>query len=113
VASRAGRLAPRRFRTEGPRRVALRPLRQRDLTLTCQLFGTLVSIVGARERCEEVNEIVDTLFRQGEGLDVLVEIGIMQPVALVVVVDDIPQRLLRAVVKIRPPSLTRCANPVF
>ena len=37
----------------------------------------------------------------------------MQPVALVVVVDDIPQRLLRAVVKIPPPSLTRCANPVF
>ena len=91
----------------------MRPLRQRDLTLTCQLFGTLVSIVGARERCEEGNEIVDILFRQGEGLDVLVEIGIMQPVALVVVVDDIPQRLLRAVVKIRPPSLTRCANPVF
>src|SRR3977135_1568367 len=35
----AGRLGPRRFRTEGPGRVALRPVRERDLALARQLFG--------------------------------------------------------------------------
>ena len=54
----------------------------------------------------ENNEVVDILFGQGEWLDFLVEMGVMQTGALVVVVDDIPECLLRAVVKVRPVTST-------
>jgi hypothetical protein len=55
----AGRLGPRRFRTEGPGRVALRPVRERDLALARQLFGPQFPILRARQRYEEGNEIID------------------------------------------------------
>ena len=60
----------------------------------------------------ENNEVVDILFGQGEWLDFLVEMGVMQTGALVVVVDDIPECLLRAVVKSKALSPARCACPV-
>jgi hypothetical protein len=101
IASRAGRLGSRRFRAEPPRCVALRPVRARNLALPSQLFGPLFPILRARQRREEGDEIVDLGFSQGEGLDVFVEIRVLQTVALVVVVNDIPQRLLRAAMKIR------------
>ena len=52
------------------------------------------------------------MFGQGEWLDFLVERGVMQTGALVVVVDDIPECLLRAVVKSKALSPARCACPV-
>jgi hypothetical protein len=100
--SRAGRLESRPFRTEGSRRVALRPVRARDLPLPRQLFGALFLVLRARQRCHEGDEIIDLLLGQSEGLDVFVEVRVFDTVTLVVVVNDVPQRFLRAVVKIRP-----------
>src|SRR5260370_27336014 len=94
--SLAGRLGRGRFRAEGPRRVTLRPLGPGELALARQLLDPLFFVVRARQRREERNEVVDIPFRQGERLDVLVEIGILQAVSLVVVVHDIPQSFLRA-----------------
>jgi CheY-like chemotaxis protein len=97
---RAGWHGPGRFRPEGPRRVALRPVRDRDFALARQLLGSQFPVLRARQRCEEGDEIVDLCFRQGQGLNVFVEIRVLQTITLVVVVDDIPQRLRRAVVKV-------------
>src|SRR2546425_11480048 len=80
--SRAGRLGLGRFRTEGPRRVALRPRRPGELALACQLPGPLFLVVRARQRREESNEVINISLLQGERLDVLVEIGILQTGAL-------------------------------
>jgi hypothetical protein len=51
--SRAGRLESWRFRTECSRRVALRPVRARDLPLPRQLFGAVFLGLQARQRCHE------------------------------------------------------------
>jgi hypothetical protein len=51
--SGAAQLWPSRFRTEGPRRVALRPCRERNLSLARQLFGPPFAIVRACQRCEK------------------------------------------------------------
>ena len=88
--SRAGRLESRRFRTEGSRRVALRPVRARDLPLPRQLFGALFLVLRAHQRCHEGNEIIDLLLGQSEGLDVFVEVRVFDTVTLVVVVNDVP-----------------------
>src|SRR5438552_19199875 len=98
--SRGRRRGPGRFRTEGPRRIALRARRPGKLALAGQLLDSLFLVFGARQRREESNEAIDIALRQGARLDVLVEIRILQAVALVVVIDDIPKRLLRAVVKV-------------
>src|SRR6266850_1763785 len=58
-ASRAGRLGLGRFRTEGPRRVALRPRRPGELALTRQLPCPLFLVVRARQRREERNEVIN------------------------------------------------------
>ena len=81
--------------------MGLGPVRARDLTLACQLYRSLIPKLRARQRCKEGDEIVDLGFRQGQGLNVFVEIRVFETAALVVVVDHIPQRLLRAVVKVR------------
>ena len=70
--SRAGRLESWRFRTEGSRRVALRPVHARDLPLPRQLFGAVFLGLRARQRCHEGNEIIDLLLGQSDGLDVFV-----------------------------------------
>ena len=111
-ASEDGQLGARRLRTEGPCRITLRPLCRRELPLSRQLFDPPFSVLGARQRREKSNEVVDILFGQGEWLDFLVEMGVMQTGALVVVVDDIPECLLRAVVKSKALSPARCACPV-
>ena len=54
------------------------------------------------QRGHERDEIIDLWLRQGEGLDVFVKVRVLETVALVVMIDDIPQRLLRAVMKIGP-----------
>src|SRR5207245_9261271 len=87
---------------EGPRGVTLRPRGPGERALARQLLDSLPAVIRARERSEEGHEVVDLFLRQREGLDVDVEIGILQAGALVVVVDDVPQRLLRAVVEVRP-----------
>ena len=58
-------------------------------------------IIRARQRCYEGDDVIDIPLGQGERLDILIEIGILQPVALVVVIHDVPECQLRAVVKIR------------
>jgi hypothetical protein len=97
----AGRSGFCRLWTEGARRVALRPLRARNLTLARQFLGPQFAVMAAGQRREERDQVVDLRLRQRQRLDVLVEMGILQTIALVVVIDDIPQRLLRAVVKVR------------
>jgi hypothetical protein len=64
-----------------------------------QLLAALCAVVGAAERCQESNQIVDIFLGQGQKLDIFVEKGILQTVPLVVMVDDIPERFLGAVMK--------------
>jgi hypothetical protein len=92
--SRPGRRRARRFWTEGPGAVALRPVGSRNLALMRQLPEALLPVLCARQGNHERNEVVDLRLREGERLDVFVEIGVLQAVALIVVVDDVPQRLL-------------------
>ena len=91
-----------RFRAKCPRRIALRPCRSRKRALARQLFNPLLFVIVARQRREESDNVVNVFLRQGERLDVFVEPGILQPVALVIVVHDIPERHLRTVVKVGP-----------
>ncbi len=91
-----------RFRAKCPRRIALRPGRSRKRALARQLFKPLLFVIVARQRREESDNVVNVSLRQGEWLHVFVEPGILQPVALVVVVHDIPKRHLRTVVKVGP-----------
>src|SRR5437588_707621 len=60
-----------------------------------------LAVLRAGERGEEGDEIVDLALGEGEWLHVLVEPGVLQPVALVVMVDHVPERRLRAVVEVR------------
>jgi hypothetical protein len=66
----------------------------------------------ARQRREEPNKVVDISLGEGDGRNVLVEIGVLQAIARVVVVTHIPKRLLRAVVKLgsrrQPVAQVRC-----
>jgi len=78
------------------------PGRPGECALARQLRRSLFFVVRARERRHESHEIVDISLSQGERLDVFVEIRILQAGAFVVVVDHIPKRLLRTIVKVRP-----------
>jgi len=89
IGSRARRLWLRRLRAEGPGRVALRPVRPGELALARQLPDPQLLVVRTRQRREERNEVVDISFREGERLDVHIEIRILQAIALVVVVTHI------------------------
>src|SRR5206468_11210811 len=80
---------PRRFRPKCSRRVTLRALRPGYLTLARQLLAPLFRVVRARKG----DDVADLSLSQGERLNVLVEIGILQAVALVVVAHDVPERL--------------------
>jgi hypothetical protein len=55
---------------------------------------SLLRVVRARQRCEERDEVVDIGLRQRERLDILVEPRILQAITLVVMVADVPERLL-------------------
>jgi hypothetical protein len=55
-----------------------------------QLCNPPFSVLRARKRCQKGDEIVDFQLGQRKRLDVFVEIGVLQPVALVVVVDNVP-----------------------
>src|SRR5207249_8746000 len=73
-----------------------------EYALARQFRFSLFLVVRARERRHESDEIVDITLGQSERLDVFVEIRILQTVAFVVMIDHIPKRLLRTVVKVRP-----------
>src|SRR4051812_43552786 len=96
-----GRSGLRWFRAERPSGVALGPSCPGECALTRQFRLSLFLVARTRERRHEGNEIVDITLRQSEWLDVLVEIRILQAVAFVVMIDHIPKRLLRTVVKVR------------
>src|SRR5436190_12898900 len=96
------RLWPGRFRAEGPLRVALGTTRPGQGTLSLQFLDSPVPVFRAGQRREERDEVVDVALRQRQRLDVLVEPGIFQAIALVVVVHDVPKGFLRAVVKVGP-----------
>src|SRR5215831_11505209 len=83
-----------RFRTKGARCVALRPFRSRLLALARQLFNPLLFVIVARQRRKESDNVVNLVLSQCKRLDVFVEPGILQSVALVVVIHGIPKRLL-------------------
>ena len=94
--------ASRRLWSKGSRSISLGPRRQGERTLTRQhLLRRLLLIVRTRQGREESDEIVDIFLRQRKRLDVLVEVGILQSIALVVVIYDVPERLLRSIVKVR------------
>jgi hypothetical protein len=76
-ASRPGRLGLVRLRAEGSRRVALGSVRPGELALARQLLDPLLLVVRARERREKRHDVVDVVLGQREGLDVLVQIGIL------------------------------------
>jgi hypothetical protein len=57
----AWQLGPWRFRTEGPRFIALRPLREGKFALARQLFGPQFAILRVGERSKEGDEVVDLL----------------------------------------------------
>ena len=90
-----------RFRAKRPSCVALRSIRPGEYALTCQFRRPLFLVDRARQRRHERDEIVDLTLGQGERLDVFVEIRILQAVTFVVVIDDIPERFLRTIVKVR------------
>src|SRR2546422_1416035 len=77
--SRPGRLRLVRLRAEGSRRVALGSIRPGALALARQLLAPLRLVVPARERREKRHHVVDVVLGQREGLDVLVQIGILSP----------------------------------
>jgi hypothetical protein len=79
----------------------LGPIRPRNRALARQLCRSLFLVIRAREGREESDKIVDIILGQRERLYVFVEIGVLQAVAFVVMVDHSPKRLLRTIVKIR------------
>ena len=79
AASRPGRLGLVRLRAEGSRRVALGSIRPGELVLARQLLDPLRLVIGTRERGEKRHDVVDVVLGQCEGLDVLVQIGILSP----------------------------------
>ena len=74
----------------------------RDRALSLQFLNPQFPVVWARQRREKRNQVVDVAFRQRQGLDVLIKPGILEPIALVVVVHHVPKGLLRAIVEVRP-----------
>src|SRR6266446_9999773 len=76
-ASRPGRLGLLRLRAEGSCRVALGSVRPGELALARQLLDPLVLVVRAREQREKRHDVVDVVLGEREGLDVLVQIGIL------------------------------------
>src|SRR5258708_16616752 len=74
-----------RLGTEGPGRVALRPVRPGEFALARQFIDPQFLVVWTRQRRHERNDVVDIPFREGEWLNVLVEIGILQTCTLIVV----------------------------
>src|SRR6266404_5053401 len=90
-----------RLRAECPGRVALRPVRAGERALPREFPDALLLILRARQRGEEGDNVIDLRFAQGQGLHVLIEPRILDAVTLVVMVHHVPQRGLRAVVKVR------------
>ena len=74
----------------------------RESALPRQLFRRGVFVIIVRERREKSNNVVDILLRQRQRLHVFIEPRVLQSIAFIVVVQDVPQRLLRTVVKVRP-----------
>jgi hypothetical protein len=83
----SGRFRLDRLRSKGSRSVTLGPLRPGQLALASELLDALFLIVRARQRHEESNQVVDLFLGEAERLDISVEIGVLQSVALIVVVQ--------------------------
>src|SRR3989442_14975676 len=75
--SRPGRLRLGRLRAEGSPRVALGAGRPGKRALARQLLDPLGLLGRTRERREKCDDVVDVVFGQGEGVDGLVQIGIL------------------------------------
>src|SRR5262244_457564 len=89
------------LRTQGPRRVPVRPRTAREVVLPCELLERRLAVLRAGQRGEEGNQIVDLGFLERERLHVLVEEWIVQVATLVVMIEDIPQGDMRAIMEIR------------
>ena len=96
-----GRLGLRRFRTECPGGVSLRPADLRQCALAGEFFVAEFLVFRTRQRRHERYQVIHIAFGQGEGLDIFVEPGVFDAVALVVVIHHIPESLLGTVVEIR------------
>src|SRR5258708_39982870 len=81
--SRGSRTGPGWFRAESPCGIALRTRGPRERSLARQLLDPEFLVVRARQRREKGNHVVDIFLGQSQRLDVLVEIGIVQSIALV------------------------------
>ena len=73
-----------------PGRIALRAICLRKCALASKLCRTLIFVIRTRQRRQEGDEVVNVFFSQGERLNILVQIRILQSVAFVIVIHDIP-----------------------
>src|SRR5882724_875899 len=94
------------LRRRGPRaerapRVAEGTVRPGQRTLASELLRSLCPVDVARERGHECDEVFELAFLEPERLDVLIEPGVLRAGSLVVVVEDVPERLVRPVVEVR------------
>src|SRR5437660_580469 len=94
-------LRRRRPGTERALRVAVGTVRPGQRALARELLRSLFPVDVARERRHECDEVVELAFLKPEWLDVLIEPGVSEPRSLVVVVEDVPERLVRPVVEVR------------
>ena len=91
-----------RLRSKSPGRIALRAICPGQGALSIEFPDPSYSVIGTRQRREKGDQVVDFVFRQGQRLHVLVEPRILKAVAFIVMIHDVPEGLLRTVVKIRP-----------
>ena len=65
------------------------------------LFVAEFLVLRTRQRREKRDQVIDLSLRQRQRLNVFIKPWVRYSVALVVVIQDIPQRLLRPVIEIR------------
>src|ERR1700739_1100063 len=83
----------RRFWTKGSGSVTLRAASPRESTLPGKLLNADFFVLRARQGCHERDQIVDFILGQGKGLNIIIKPRVFQSVALVVMVNRIPERL--------------------
>src|SRR5438309_8876858 len=88
-------LRRRGLEAERALRVAVGTVRPGQRALARQLLRSLFPVDVARERRHECDEVVELAFLEPERLDVLIEPWISQPGSVVVVIEHVPERLVR------------------
>src|SRR6516164_7723554 len=100
VCTITGRFRLERLWPESASRVALWSIRAGQPSLSREFFDTLLLILRTRQTREEGNHVIDLAFAQGKRLHIFIEPRVLYAISLVVMIHNVPQRGLRAVVKV-------------